>query len=1590
LSGTYTIGGTSPNYASFSAAAADLNLNGVCGAVVFNVRAGTYTDHLVLNQITGASAANTITFVGESKSTTTIGFTGTANTDAAVIVLNGADYVTVKDLTIECRNTSATGYGIGVLLTNKANYNVIKNCNIKMLATATGGSWYGITGTASTTSVAAAGDFGNYNLFEENTITGGYQAIRLEGEGTANYSEGNVIRNNLLDNWYRYGMYTYYQDGLVVDGNRINLPRSTIGDAMYHLYASNFQITGNSSRGDDYGLYMTNANVNFAGTGQSLIANNMLVSENSYGFYMGTGSKNVNIYHNSAHSQSGTTATVNLAAGTNIDFRNNIVVKSGGGTNIAFQVASGVAFANLDYNVFYDPGSTAPFSFSGTTYKKLEDLQAAVPAYNKNSVYADPGFASATDLHLSASTAARPFGLNVGVTEDIDKDKRCVSLPTIGADESLAGKTGHMLVALTAPDTVYVSSPSEVSAKLPSTQAQTIKWYLDNTFIGTTATIDLLAPATGSHELKLVAENCDTKDSALKTVVVVNPAKAPDVQFLSDRNFINQGESVQFTELTNGGATDLRWSVSPGMGTLNGNMVATYTYVQGDTFSRNPVIRFNIGGAYKICLTATNGQGSTTLCKDGYVKVTTSYNLKGAVVSQDTAGYIYDDGGANNNYSNSTTGSLLISPCAEKIYLVIKNLDLECGYDFLRIYDGTSNKDKALYTCPSTKGFTGYVGSTCTNTCLPSATDTFVAKSGSLYVEFSSDGSTNRSGFEAYWWSKRKYVPKPVADFTLPDSVCTETLASFMNKSQGDNLTYLWDLDGDPSTFETFTANTSYGYFTPGLVDITLIVSNCGGSDTITKTLKVFNPAIPVTNFAADNLNPTINDIVFFSAPMPMCVTEYRWRFAPAAGTGVAKFMNGTTKSSAAPQVTFSDTGCYSVFLYTKNTSGEDSLELSCFVHVKNPYCIPSVKTLIPDIGISGVKIHTLESTSSQATTGYENFTATRSVTLETGVTYDITVSRTTNVNEVTRTVWIDWNLDGDFNDAGEKVAEQKNSIARDWSASFTVPVNTSTGATVMRVAINHGGRSNDPCGPNSYGEYEDYRVYITPDLTAPVITLIGKDTVEVEQGYSYAEAGATAKDNLDGDITSKIKITVTPKFDNMVPRDYFVNFDVQDKAGNDAKRVTRVIRVTPDKTAPALIVTGTDTIYVAVGDQNYTDPVAASAEDLVDGDLFPQVVTSGSANPMAVGVYTITFEVEDVNGNKAVVTRTVIVRDLIAPVITLSGADTVYQEINTSYIDAGVTVSDNYYTALEKDVIVTGNVDITKIGTYILVYNVKDGSGNSAVPVTRVVIIRDTKAPVITMKGDASVKLEVFSTYADPGVTVTDNSGAANLVIAGSYPGNFPDGKATKLGDYTIEYTATDASGNSTTIIRNIKVVDETAPVISLKGRPGANVCRWAVYEDAGYTVSDNYDTGSDVIVTIDGDFVNTQVEGIYNFRYKAEDKSGNVSYSDWRIINVKPAGEAGCITGINALGEGLEKSVNVYPNPSTGRFNVTVTLDGPEQVSIKVLNSLGKVIETVSEGTLITGTFPVDLSSHAAGVYLLQITAGNQTAIKRVVLSR
>ena len=80
-------------------------------------------------------------------------------------------------------------------------------------------------------------------------------------------------------------------------------------------------------------------------------------------------------------------------------------------------------------------------------------------------------------------------------------------------------------------------------------------------------------------------------------------------------------------------------------------------------------------------------------------------------------------------------------------------------------------------------------------------------------------------------------------------------------------------------------------------------------------------------------------------------------------------------------------------------------------------------------------------------------------------------------------------------------------------------------------------------------------------DTTAPEITLIGASPVEVDQGATFTDPGATASDAVDGVLSARIAVG-GDTVDTDTLGDYTITYDVSDAAGNAADTVTRIVRV--------------------------------------------------------------------------------------------------------------------------------------------------------------------------------------------------------------------------------------------------------------------------------------------------------------------------------------------------------------------------------------------------------------------------------------------
>ncbi len=131
---------------------------------------------------------------------------------------------------------------------------------------------------------------------------------------------------------------------------------------------------------------------------------------------------------------------------------------------------------------------------------------------------------------------------------------------------------------------------------------------------------------------------------------------------------------------------------------------------------------------------------------------------------------------------------------------------------------------------------------------------------------------------------------------------------------------------------------------------------------------------------------------------------------------------------------------------------------------------------------ISGVQVGSINNLGTLCN-NYRDYTN-LSTTMAIGSNYTIVVTNGRPYTQDQCGIWVDWNRDGDFYDAGETMAVSGTPGQGSFTATITPPAGASQGDTRLRVRITYTG-SVLPCGSTSYGEVEDYTVNVT-GCTAP------------------------------------------------------------------------------------------------------------------------------------------------------------------------------------------------------------------------------------------------------------------------------------------------------------------------------------------------------------------------------------------------------------------------------------------------------------------------------------------------------------------------
>lgn len=228
----------------------------------------------------------------------------------------------------------------------------------------------------------------------------------------------------------------------------------------------------------------------------------------------------------------------------------------------------------------------------------------------------------------------------------------------------------------------------------------------------------------------------------------------------------------------------------------------------------------------------------------------------------------------------------------------------------------------------------------------------------------------------------------------------------------------------------------------------------------------------------------------------------------------------------------------------------------------------------------------------------------------------------------------------------------------------------------------------------------------------------------------------------------------------------------------------------------------------------------ALTAVDETDGDVTDSIVIKSdnyTSNSNKLGSYDVVFEASDKTGNKATLTVTIVVQDLVAPVIVGSDTQTFsYTKAKTlDDIKALYSVTDNYDTSLSIAVDSQSPVfDGTKVGTYTLVLSATDTS-NHKVTKTITVNIVDDVAPVFSGSSSfvtnnaTSASLDDIMSKCDIKATDAIDGECEVTIKSETLTGN-----ADKVGNYEVVYQAQDSSGNISEFKVTVSITDGIPPV--------------------------------------------------------------------------------------------------------------------------------------------------------------------------------
>lgn len=336
----------------------------------------------------------------------------------------------------------------------------------------------------------------------------------------------------------------------------------------------------------------------------------------------------------------------------------------------------------------------------------------------------------------------------------------------------------------------------------------------------------------------------------------------------------------------------------------------------------------------------------------------------------------------------------------------------------------------------------------------------------------------------------------------------------------GTTPSYQWKVDG--ANVGTNSATYTTSTLTAGQVVTCVLTSNsaCASPTTATSNSITISfstavtPSVSIALTAGTNPSASGASVTFTATPTNGGTTPaYQWKVnGTNVGTNSATYTTTTlTNGQIVTCVLTSNASCASP---TTATSNSITMTITGVI----TYCSATTTTTTYE-RITNVTIGSINNTTTNSS--YSNYSAlSTNVVAGTGYPITITIGSAYTTDRVI--VFVDWNNNGVFTDAGETAYTSTIGVGP-FTGGITVPAGTSTGAKRMRIRLTDTGAGANltSCGVSTYGEVEDYTLtVIAAGGMAPEITSDAKAKVEDANSILRAEILNVFPNPSDGNFT--------------------------------------------------------------------------------------------------------------------------------------------------------------------------------------------------------------------------------------------------------------------------------------------------------------------------------------------------------------------------------------------------------------------------------------------------------------------------------------